>query len=190
MSMIPNNEPGSGHGADARRTAIDDARPVLTGRQAGDSARTVFLRRKDQAAPVAFLVSIGSPLGRMVVPLRQGVNVIARSDGIGDHFNPILDTAQRWCEAAQCHIFCDRSRSSSRAADRSSNGTFIFRRTRPLDELPRFQEISPRLPHAPLPRLGGSWLADPSAWTLIAEGDVLVCLDANWVFGWVPIVNE
>lgn len=182
---------------DPRTLALAIARGTLADNL---SAGTVMLPSREASTPIAFLVSLRFLPVRVVVPLAPGINVIARSEALTQHRLPESFALPRdswpvrWCEAAQCHIYCAAGLAAY-VADRSSNGTALLSHAEPPESLPqptitdtplRYQVFGPQQE-----RLSGSWQADPGTWTPLHEGDVLVSVHSPWVFGWVhPTLRE
>jgi hypothetical protein len=183
--------------SDPRVLAIAHGRRVLGARANADSSlyrNDLVLRRKDRAATTAFLISLQSEPVRLLVPLRAGENIVARETDISDYDLILPDTLKtipihawprRWCEAGQCHIIC-RPPATARVADRSSAGTRLFRSGSPRANLPvptgwyyypddSWRDVEP---------VTGRWDGDIQGWSLLFEGDVLVCLRGLWVFAW------
>jgi hypothetical protein len=185
--------------SDPRLIAVEQGRQTLRAQAISGSSpslHTLVLRRKDRAAPTAFLISLRSEPMRLVVPLRAGESVVAREDRISD-YEPILtdrsDTTsthawpRTWCEAGQCHIICSPPDRAC-VADRSSARMRLYRSYSPPEHLPM-----PSSPDGLYPRdLGpgvepvtGDWDGDTLDWSSLFEGDVLVCLHSLWVFAWI-----
>ena len=144
---------------------------------------TFVLPRLDKAECRAFLVSLCPQPTRLVVPLRSGLNVVARGGALGDH----EEWPRMWCEAAQCHILCTPSERAF-VGDRSTFGTMLWPAAAPFDirvfEPPANQ--TGLYTHTTEASEIASWSAAPEMWTPLAHGDVLLCLRGPWVFAWMP----
>ena len=178
---------------DPRQIPVEIGRGTLVGIVRSD---TLLLARRNPGKVVAFLASLRTNPVRLVVPLVSGPNVIARSESLSEHIPPETSEAldswpARWCEAAQCHLFCEGPRVAS-VADRSSNGTTILHAFDPFEFLPEcsatppfwYQPFGPRLRH-----IVGSSEDSPRTWSLLNEGDVLVGMHSPWVFAWLAAID-
>lgn len=199
--------------SDPRLLAVEQGRLVLDAQVSPSGSRpflnTVVLRRKDGADAKAFLISLWSEPVSLLVPLRAGENIVARESAISD-YDPILpDTLRipehgwpiRWCEAGQCHIFCQPP-DLARVADRASYGTRLYRASSPAANLPS-PEVQGTTPYyysqgRGLENVEGDWSSGTcegnaprrGPWSQLFEGDVLVCLRGLWVFAWLPTARS
>ncbi len=198
---------------DPRPSAIEQGRQVLT--KSGipgspPSLGTVVLRRKDGAAPTAFLISLWSEPVRLLAPLRVGENIVARQSDIGDFEVVLPDTLPtipkyawpvHWCEVGQCHIVCQPP-DRARVADRASYGTWLYRAGAPPELLPaatvQGSAVRYYVQGTGLEPVKGDWSRAAyegnaprrGPWSQLFEGDVVVCLHALWVFAWLPISSS
>jgi hypothetical protein len=199
--------------SDPRVLAVEHGRLVLESQDSLPGSRpflnTVVLRRKDGADANAFLISLWSEPVRLLVPLRAGENIVARESAISDYDLILPDTLPipqhgwpiRWCEAGQCHIFCQPP-DLARVADRASYGTRLYRVSSPASNLP-CPEVQGMTPHYYSQGIGledvkGDWSSGTyegnaprrGPWSQLFEGDVLVCLRGLWVFAWLPTARS
>jgi hypothetical protein len=197
--------------SDPRRIAVEVLQQVLARDSVSDSSahlNTLMLRRRDGAPATAFLISLRSEPARLLVPLRAGRNIVARSETIGDHHLSLTEALattpkhswpQHWCEAGQCHIICEPP-NLARVADRSSARTSLYRSSSAPEGLPKPVEPSGSNSafiyrswgdsQPGVEPVTGKWAGDSSDWSPLFEGDVLVCLTSLWVFTWVPLPHR
>jgi hypothetical protein len=180
---------------DLRADAIERGLAALTTADDETLSDTQVLQRLDKAKCRALLVSLRSDPIRLVVPLRTGMNIVAREEDLTEHevsvsaslLSGSFGWPRFWCEAAQVHILCTALRRAF-VADRSTAWTTLWPAAAPFD----IRDVEPSFPDVFYERnVTGAceiapWSVASELWTPLAQGDVLLCVRSPWVFAWMP----